>query len=162
MNEIQPAKDFSLSQIEELESRLIDMPQVDVPLTQRFAPGCYYREVDMPTGSFIIGHLHKTEHLNVILTGKVKVLMQGALHTIEAPAVFVSKPGVRKILFIEERCRWATIHPTEETDEEKLAELLDGKRRSEIACAFGVSQGTITRETKLRSFGVFYWRKRHE
>jgi hypothetical protein len=119
-----PAKDFSLQEIESLERSLLDLPQVDVPLTHIFAPNVYWREVRMPKGSFIIGHLHKTEHLNVILTGKVRVLMEGKMHTIEAPLVIKSGPGVRKILYIEEECRWATVHPTETTDLEELAEEL--------------------------------------
>lgn len=119
-----PARDFSLKEIESLEAKLLDLPQVNVPLTHIFAPHVYWREVCMPAGSFIIGHLHKTEHLNVILTGKVKVLMEGKLHTIEAPLVVKSGPNVRKILYIDETCRWATIHPTDTTDLEELAEEL--------------------------------------
>lgn len=118
------ARDFSLDEIESLESKLLRAPQAEVPLTHMFAPGVYWREVKMPKGVFIIGHEHKTAHFNVILTGRARVLMNGVLHHIVAPCVLKSEPGVRKILYIEEEMRWATIHPTDETNIEKLEEQL--------------------------------------
>lgn len=118
------ARDFSLQEIESLESKLLRTPQVEVPLSHMFAPGVYWREVKMPKGIFVIGHEHKTSHFNVILTGKARVLMNGVMHHVVAPCVITSEPGVRKILYIEEEMRWATIHPTNETDIEKLEDQL--------------------------------------
>lgn len=108
--------------IEQVEGQLLQMPQVECPITNRFAPHCYAREISMPAGSIIIGHKHKTKHFNVILTGKASVMMDGEVVHIEAPDVFVSEPGVRKVLYIREDMRWMTIHPTEETDLDKLEE----------------------------------------
>lgn len=111
-------------QIELLEEKLLQIQQLDTPVTHHFAPGVYVREIFMPAGAFIIGHEHKTEHFNVVLSGKASVLCDGKVIDITAPYIFVSKPGVRKMLFIKEDVRWATIHPSEETDLEKLEPLL--------------------------------------
>ena len=89
-----------------------------------FAPGVYVRQVVMPAGHAIIGHEHRTEHLNTVLTGKALVWMNGEVQTITAPCTFVSSPGVRKVLLILEDCTWQTIHPTNETDLAKLREEL--------------------------------------
>lgn len=103
--------------------------QVECPLVHHFSPGIYCREIFMPAGTFIIGHIHKTQHLNVILSGKATVLMDGEIHHVEAPAVIESKPGVRKVLLIEEDMRWMTVHanPTDSRDlvqiEEDTVEL---------------------------------------
>jgi hypothetical protein len=103
--------------VEALEAALLDMPQVNCPLKHQFAPGVYLREILMPAGTFIIGHRHKTEHFNVVLSGRARVMQTGGgVEEIVAPCVFVSKPGVRKILYILEDMRWATVHPTHETD----------------------------------------------
>lgn len=110
--------------IEKVEGGLLQFPQVDIPLTHLFAPGVYWREVFMPAGTFVIGHQHKTSHFNVILSGSARVMMDGELHQITAPCVLVSEPNVRKLLYIEEDMRWATVHPTEETDLEALSDLL--------------------------------------
>jgi hypothetical protein len=96
---------------------------VECPLKHQFAKGVYFREIFMPAGTFVVGHEHKTEHFNVVLSGCAKVLMDGEVVDIIAPCVFVSKPGVRKCLLITEDMRWATIHPTDETDIEKLEDI---------------------------------------
>lgn len=110
--------------VEELEKRMLVLPQLDVPVTHRFAPGVYMREVVMPADSFIIGHQHKTEHFNVVTKGRALVRMGDKIEEIVAPCVFVSGAGVRKILLILEEMTWATIHPTTETDQEKLDDAL--------------------------------------
>lgn len=111
--------------IARLEEALLPVPQVDMPLTHRFAPGIYFREIFMPAGTFVMGHEHRTRHLNVVLTGKASVLIEGQVRVICAPDVFESGPGVRKILYIHEDMRWATVHATTETDLPKLeAELI--------------------------------------
>ena len=125
------------NQIEKVEEQLLQLPQLDCPLVHRFAPSIYMREVTMPAGSFVIGHEHKTEHFNVVLSGKARVMIDGVIEDIIAPCVFVSKPSVRKVLFIVEEMKWATIHPTEETDLEILDSTLIKKsdcfvRHSEI------------------------------
>ena len=99
---------------------MLALPQVDVPLIHRFAPGVYMRTVVMPPGSTIIGHEHTTEHFNVVLGGRAEVAFAGRVEVISAGDVFVSAPGVRKIFRVIEALTFATIHPTDETDVEKL------------------------------------------
>ena len=101
----------TLEDIERVEARLLPMKQVECPLTHHFSPGLYLREIFMPAGTFVIGHEHKTEHFNIVLTGRASVLMDGKLHEIVAPCIFKSAPGVRKMLIIHEDMRWATTHP---------------------------------------------------
>lgn len=120
------------SQIEAVEEQLIQLEQVECPLVHRFAPSVYAREVTMPANSFIIGHEHKTEHFNVVLTGRARVMIDGVIEDIVAPCIFVSKPSVRKVLYIIEEMKWATIHPTEETNLEALDCALVKKSNSFI------------------------------
>lgn len=133
----QPARVPTLADIEQVEGRLLDFAQVDMPLTHRFAPGVYFREIRMPAGTFVIGHEHKTEHFNVILSGRADVLVDGQVVELRAPMVFVSKAGVRKMLYIREDMVWATIHPTTETNVEQLEAMLIQKsatyQRHELA-----------------------------
>jgi len=104
-------------EIERVEGQLLaaqrigKLPVVDIPLTHRFAPGIYLREVFMPAGSFVIGHEHKTEHFNIVLQGVASVMIGGQLHFLSAPHTFISAPGVRKVLYIHEDMIWQTVHP---------------------------------------------------
>jgi quercetin dioxygenase-like cupin family protein len=120
----------SLAQIERVEADMLRRPQVEVPVCHRFAPGVYLRSVVMPAGSNVIGHEHLTEHFNIVLRGRALVLCEGVVSEIVAPDVFVSGAGVRKVLHILEECEWATLHPTAETDPERLETELIRKSAS--------------------------------
>lgn len=116
--------EFTRAGADRMEVELLKRPQLRIPLIERFAPGVYMREVEMPIDSFIIGHRHRTKHFNVVIRGKASVLMDGKVHHFQAGDTFVSDEGVRKILYIHETCVWQTVHPTEETDPAKLEEML--------------------------------------
>ncbi len=113
-----------LDRIEGLEKRLLNEPQVELPLHHAFAPNVYLRQITMPKGTVVIGHQHKTEHFNIVLSGRASVYMEGEMHEIVAPSIFKSSAGVRKVLFIHETMVWATIHPTTETNLDKLEDEL--------------------------------------
>lgn len=100
------------------------------PLTHTFSDGVYVREIFMPAGDIVVGHVHKTRHLNIITKGVALVWMNGEVTRITAPYTFESDAGVQKVLYIEEDMLWSTIHVTEETDMDKLEELLIDKEES--------------------------------
>lgn len=104
---------------------LAKLPQVECPVKHFFAPGVYVREIFMPAGSIVIGKIHKTEHFNLLESGRCLIRHDdGQVEVLQAPLTFVSKAGVQKILYIEEDTVWKTIHVTSETDLVKLEELL--------------------------------------
>lgn len=84
----------------------------------------------MPAGSLIIGHSHKHENLNIMLTGKIKVLLDNkTVVELTAPQTFVNGPG-RKVAYIVEDVRWQNVYPTDETDLAKLEEMYIDKSES--------------------------------
>ena len=99
------------------------MPQVECTEKHYFAPGIYVKEVTMPAGSIIVGKPHKTEHLCVMLQGRMKLLKDdGEVVELVAPATFVGKPG-RKVAQIIETVVFQNIFATDETDVEKLEHM---------------------------------------
>jgi hypothetical protein len=108
-----------------LADELAKLPQEDAPVTHRFAPGVYLREIAMPADSIVIGRVHRTRHFNVLLSGACLIVhADGTQEELRAPMTFISEAGVQKVLYILEDMRWQTIHPTEETDLAKLDEML--------------------------------------
>lgn len=101
-----------------------------LPLTHRFSNGVYSREIFMPKGQIIVGHVHNTRHLNIVLSGKARVWDGKSVRVITAPFTFESEAGVRKVLYIEEDMLWQTIHVTEETDVLVLEDTLIDKSLS--------------------------------
>ena len=110
-----------------LQNELLGMDQVDCPVTHHFAPSVYAREIFMPAGSVVVGKIHKHAHLNIISKGKVIVSTEFGKKQLVAPCTFVSEAGTKRAVYIVEDCIWTTIHPTEETDLEKIEEHVIAK-----------------------------------
>lgn len=110
-----------------LEQAMTVFQPVDMPVTHRFTPGLYAREIFMPAGTLLSSKIHKTEHPYVVLSGKVSVWVNDDEEIlIEGPYVGITKPGTRRVLYIHEDTRWITFHPSEETELEKLeAQLIE-------------------------------------
>ena len=87
---------------------------VDLPVTHRFTPGLYIREIHMPAGVVLTSRTHKYEHPFVISKGVVSVwsLDEGAV-TYRAPHTGITKPGTRRVLLIHEDTVWTTFHTNE-------------------------------------------------
>ena len=109
--------------IEAILPQLRAMPQVKCTEKHYFGPGMYVKEVTMPAGSIIVGKPHKTEHLCVMLQGRMELLKDnGEVVELVAPATFVGKPG-RKVARIIETVVFQNIFATDETDVEKLENM---------------------------------------
>lgn len=96
-------------------------PEVECPLEHKFTPGLYTRTIKMPANSLVVSKIHKTEHPFVILQGEVSVWTEGTgTVRYKAPYMGTTKPGTRRILFCHEETIWATFHPTNETNLDKI------------------------------------------
>jgi hypothetical protein len=108
-------------------------PQVKCPVVNRFAPGIYARELTMPAGAIVVGKEHRTEHLNVMLTGRATLLIDGEPVEAVAPFVCKSKARTMKVAMIHEEVRWLTVHPNPDNERNvrKLVNILtvpDGRK----------------------------------
>lgn len=126
MNEIANPlpKQITPEKIEKVESCMLKEEQVDCPVTHKFGPGIYIREVFLPAGSYVVGHHHNHEHMNIMLTGRIKFFGSGNEWTeLKAPQTFVAPAG-RKVAFVHEDTIWQNIYSTDEKDPDKLEEEL--------------------------------------
>ncbi len=116
---------------------MFDLPdQVDLDelTTHHFAPGVYARELFIPKGVVLTGKIHKTEHINIVSQGKIAVATEDGQKIIEAPCIFVSKPGTKRAGYALEDTTWITIHVTEETDLMKIEQQVIATDHGEIEC----------------------------
>jgi hypothetical protein len=122
--------------VDELELFMVENYEtIDCPLTHRFTPGMYIREIFMPAGSLITSKIHKTEHPFTISKGKVAVSIDGKdWEEFEAPYTGITKPGTRRILYIIEDCVWSTYHvnPSDSQDLEEIECILIDKRENNL------------------------------
>lgn len=125
---------LSPGKVERVELALLGQEQADCPVVHRFGPNVYIRELSIQAGAIAIGHYQKTEHLNIMLKGRVTMLLEnGTTREVTAPTIFVSKPG-RKIGYIHEDMVWLNVYSTSETDVEKLENMFIDKSDSWLQC----------------------------
>jgi hypothetical protein len=92
------------------------LPQVPFEPSHFFADGLYARQVVIPAGVMLVGKIHLTGHINVLLEGEIDVMTHLGVDRYKAPAVIISQAGEQKIGHAITPCTWITIHATTETD----------------------------------------------
>jgi hypothetical protein len=97
-----------------------ELPPVECPVTHHFAPGIYAREMLIPKGTVLTGHVHKYTNLNIMSAGELSVLTEEGVKRVKAPFTIVSPPGTKRVAYAHEDTVWTTIHPTDETDVDKI------------------------------------------
>ena len=131
MHELQTAPDMR-ARVERLESILEQAPQVECPLRHYFAPGVYLREMTIPAGTIATGAVHKTEHLSILSAGHCLLTTDDGVQELKAPHTGLSKAGAKRAIVAITDCVLTTVHPTDETDLEKLVGLLTESTQAEL------------------------------
>jgi len=103
---------------------IVEAINIDFPVADIFSEGVYARSVFMPKDSIVVGKLHKTRHLNFVMSGKAWVWMNGEKQYVEAPCIIESFENIRKVLYIEEDMYWTTVHPTDIKDKEEIEKII--------------------------------------
>lgn len=107
-----------------LQDAMAELPQVECPVRNHFAPGIYMREMTIPAGTCVVGAVHKTEHLSILSKGILHITTEEGVIEMVAPYTLHSYPGIKRAVYAVTDCVFTTIHPTTETDLDKLCELL--------------------------------------
>jgi hypothetical protein len=110
--------------MDRIRDALSTRPQVSTEATHYFADGLYARELVIPKDVMVVGKIHRTGHINILLQGVVDIMTSVGVERYVAPAVIVSKAGEQKIAHAIEEATWVTIHATTETDIDKIEQQL--------------------------------------
>jgi quercetin dioxygenase-like cupin family protein len=93
------------------------------PIDENYGCGTYARQMFIPKGTLIIGKIHRHQHLNFIMQGKVSVSTEFGPKFFTAPCVFVSEVGLKRAVIAEEDTIWVTVHITKHLGEENLDKM---------------------------------------
>ena len=92
------------------------------PVKHTFAGGCYIREIFNPAGLILVTKIHKKEHPFFLMKGKMSILTEDGVKTIQAPHNGVTPPGTKRVIFTHEDCVFITVHATDKTTSEEVEE----------------------------------------
>ena len=107
--------------VRDIQQQITDQAElIEVPVVHHFAPGVYMRQMDAKAGTLIVSKMHRTEHMNVLLSGSLTVATENGIEYLKAPAVIKSRPGTKRIGYFHEDTSWMTVHPTDSTDLEEI------------------------------------------
>lgn len=114
-----------------IEKELKKHEQLEIPVKHYFAHDSYAREITIPKGTILTGHIHKFSQINILAKGDISVLVDGEIKRIVAPSVIVSPPGIKRIAYANEETVWITIHGTNETNIEEIENKFIAKDEKE-------------------------------
>jgi quercetin dioxygenase-like cupin family protein len=110
--------------ISEMHKKMVGKFEIDLGIKHNFSDGLYAKEMVVPKGFMIGTHAHKFSHLSILAKGKVIVKTDDSEAFYEAPACIEIKEGVVHAIEALEDTVWFCIHATDETDIDKIDEIL--------------------------------------
>lgn len=101
--------------IKNLESKMLDMPQVQIPTEHIICNGIAARKITIPAGVTLTGAIHLTEHLNLV-NGDITVVTEEGEKRLTGMHLFVSKPGTKRAGSTHAETTWICFNATNLTD----------------------------------------------
>lgn len=108
--------------LKKIESVMLQREQVDIPVEHTFSGGVYIRQIFIPKGTIAMGKRHRHETCNILVSGELSIYMGKNIPMIKVkgPYLFTSKPNTKKFVYCHKDTIFMNIHPTKETDLEKI------------------------------------------
>lgn len=96
------------------------------PVTHSFSDGMYVREIFIPAGMWIVGRIHREDHPNFLLKGKVVVETEEGKVELTAPMSMISKAGTQRALYTLTDTVWVTVHlnPDNKQDVDRIVDRI--------------------------------------
>lgn len=98
--------------------------ETDLGVVHNFSDGLYAKQMFVPQGYVIGTHAHTFSHLSILAKGKVVVRTDEGFAEYTAPTCLEIKEGIHHAIEALEDTVWFCIHATDETDVNKIDEVL--------------------------------------
>ena len=89
-----------------------------------FSSGVYAKETRIPAGYVLVQHAHKHDHLSILASGSVEMVVDGAKSIVDAPACLTIAAGKHHGVKSLTDVVWYCVHATDCTDEDDIDEVL--------------------------------------
>jgi mannose-6-phosphate isomerase-like protein (cupin superfamily) len=89
-----------------------------------FSSGVYAKETQIPAGFILVQHVHKHDHLSILASGSVEMVVDGAKSVIHAPTCLTIAAGKHHGIKSLTDVVWYCVHATDCTDEDDIDEVL--------------------------------------
>ena len=93
-------------------------------IQHHFSSGVYAKETRIPAGFVLVQHAHKHDHLSILASGSVELVVDGVKSVVHAPVCFTiaaeKHHGIKSLTDVV----WYCVHATNCTDENEVDETL--------------------------------------
>jgi hypothetical protein len=89
-----------------------------------FLNGVYMRELFIPKDSILVGKIHRMDCINIVSRGDISILTEFGANRVGAGYTGVSPAGIQKIGFAHENTVFVNVFRTDETDLEKIEDVV--------------------------------------
>jgi mannose-6-phosphate isomerase-like protein (cupin superfamily) len=93
-------------------------------IEHHFSSGVYAKETRIPAGSWLVQHAHLHDHLSILASGSVELMVDDKTSILNAPACLTIEAGkhhgVRSLTDVV----WYCIHATNCTDEHEVDNVI--------------------------------------
>lgn len=89
-----------------------------------FSSGVYAKETRIPAGYVLVQHAHKHDHLSILASGSVEMVVDGVKSIISAPACLTIAAGKHHGIKSITEVVWYCVHATDCTDENEVDNVL--------------------------------------
>ena len=93
-------------------------------IQHHFSAGVYAKETHIPAGHVLVQHAHKHDHLSILASGSVELLVDGVKSVVNAPACLTIAAGKHHGVKSLTDVVWYCVHATECTDANNVDEIL--------------------------------------
>ncbi len=98
--------------------------EFDPCVVHHFAAGVYAKQMTLPANHYAVKHVHSYDHMSILAQGRVTVDVDGVVQEYAAPACICIKAGQKHRIVAVEDSVWFCIHASEETDSDRVDEVL--------------------------------------
>jgi quercetin dioxygenase-like cupin family protein len=93
-------------------------------IEHHFSAGVYAKEARIPAGQILVQHKHKFDHLSILASGSIELMVDGNRTIVHAPACLTIEAnkhhGVKSLTEVV----WYCIHATDCTDTDEIDDVL--------------------------------------
>jgi hypothetical protein len=149
-----------LDNIEQLESRMLALPQIEMPVIERFINGMYTREIVIPRGALLTGRVWKNDYVDIMLEGDILIAIPSGTSRLTGANVCDGKAGRKRAGYAFRDTHWITVQRADQVVGQNIIEhltffgvaeyeaWLDVQDYQRVLVELGVSQAVAQEQTR--------------
>jgi hypothetical protein len=131
MNFDDPSMTFR-ERIMAVETRLLELPQVEIPIEHHFGAGIYARTMIAPRGTVLTGRIYKVPQMIILNAGEITVRSENFNGRIRGPHIYNSPVGAKRFGYCHTEVVWTCLTSVKSTDVESAEKEIYAETYEEL------------------------------